>query len=394
MSKFTTVEEARKAAVDAATEIKSLAAADEPDTARIVELREAAKAAAEYVGADKLIASLDETADKGIDYTAVAAAFAAAGTGEVAAKSFGEVAAEGLTAHKSGSTTVEVSTKDVHAGGSSAGAFLFPGRGRGDEAGVRTPKRVLDLVPAYGVQSPSIEAVIEKTFTNAAAPKADYNAGFVEAPKSNLTYSKLVVSAKTVAHWFAVGKNLLSDEPALAGRINSRGLDGLATVVDTQLVAGDGTGENLTGILNTAGVQTLAFTTGDTRTATVRKAITLTEDTDQPADAVLLNPADWEAIELGLDGDTHAHTQGRASRTLWGLPVVTSSIVPAGKAIIGAFAAASERIVREDASVTVADQHANFAVAGAVAMIFELRTGFYLIRPSSFVVANIVAPTV
>jgi hypothetical protein len=75
---------------------------------------------------------------------------------------------------------------------------------------------------------------------------------------------------------------------------------GYAEQLDFQIVSGDGTGENFTGILNTAGTLTQAWDT-DIFT-TMRKVLALLETTGYAATAWAFHANDLAAIELTKDG--------------------------------------------------------------------------------------------
>jgi HK97 family phage major capsid protein len=156
------------------------------------------------------------------------------------------------------------------------------------------------------------------------------------------------------------------------------------------MLNGDGTGENLRGILQTPGIQTQAYS------ATVAGLDPLLETTfmartkvrtvgrSQP-NAYMFNPADWEKIHLArLAKNPNNEAQAGAFMTLHGLPVVESEAVAAGVGLVGDWRRA---VVwdREQASVTISDSHADFFIRNMVAVLAEERLAFGVTRPSAFV---------
>ncbi len=72
---------------------------------------------------------------------------------------------------------------------------------------------------------------------------------------------------RTIAHWEAAHRNVLADEPQLRSIVDNELLYGLRLTEDNQILSGAGTGEDLTGILNTTGIQTYAWSAGSTTPA-------------------------------------------------------------------------------------------------------------------------------
>lgn len=56
-------------------------------------------------------------------------------------------------------------------------------------------------------------------------------------------------SAKVIAHWMKVSRQALSDASQLRSHIDNRLLWGLKLVEEQQILYGDGTGQNLHGII-------------------------------------------------------------------------------------------------------------------------------------------------
>ena len=110
---------------------------------------------------------------------------------------------------------------------------------------------VLDLIPRLQTDSDMIEYVREDTFTNNAAMTAEATATTGTTgtkPESVLAFSSQTSPVRTLAHWIPVTNKTLSDAPQIRGIINSRLLLGLTLALETQILNGDGTGENFLGI--------------------------------------------------------------------------------------------------------------------------------------------------
>ena len=73
-----------------------------------------------------------------------------------------------------------------------------------------------------------------------------------------LNFATLTALVRTIAHWVPATNRMLADAPQVRGYINTRLLGGLDQKLEDQIINGDGTGENLLGILATPGIQTTA----------------------------------------------------------------------------------------------------------------------------------------
>lgn len=209
-------------------------------------------------------------------------------------------------------------------------------------------------------------------------------------PESGMTFQRDQTTVKTIAHWLPATKRSLSDAAQVRTLVDAFLLYGLEEELERQIMAGDGTGEELTGIDATSGVQTQDGPEADVEKVfdVLRKARTKVQigGRSNPT-AYVLNPIDWEAIELSRDGTDRYYGAGPFAMTpsgLWGLPVVQSEAVPVGT---GYCADWTKAVLwdREQAAIQATDSHSDFFVRNLVAILAELRCGFAVLRPSAFV---------
>ena len=307
--------------------------------------------------------------------------------------------------------TDPVSVKGLFVGGSdtSAGAFVVPEQTGIVETLGRKELKIRDLVSVRRTGSDVVEYVAQTSHTNAAAvvpeatssaaPTAPGTAGALVLnpnggykPEGSWAYERRTANVKTIAEWVPATKRALADVAALEGLINDELRVDIAEAEEGQILAGNGTGENFTGILNWSGVQTQAFAT-DLFTS-IRKGITKARTVGRVnPTGIVVNPLDAETIDLTKDADGRYYYGGPFSigqRTLWGLPVVESETQPAGEALLGDFAKA---VIwdREQTTVTMTDSHADFFIRNMVAILAEERLAFAVTRPTAFVKVDIAA---
>ena len=291
----------------------------------------------------------------------------------------------------------------------SGGAFVVTERTNILEMLGRRPLALRDVISVRRTGSDTVEFVRQTAHSNAAAPVAeatssagpaapagtaggalvnDANGGY--KPEGSWAFEVVSASVKTIAEWVSVTKRALADVAQLEGVINDELTADLAEKEEDQIVNGDGTGQNLPGVLNTSGIQTLgATTTNDaTRFASVRTALTKLRTIGRVApNAILANPAQTEWIDTAKDSQNRFYGNGPfglAPRTLWGIPVVESEAIPAGTLVPGDW---SKAVLwdREQAAISATDSHADFFIRNLVAVLGEERVAFGVTRPKAFI---------
>jgi HK97 family phage major capsid protein len=275
-------------------------------------------------------------------------------------------------------------------------------------------RRVRDLFPARTTTAAVIEYFRQigfttpgTTATNAAAPVAERSGGaFGLKPQSSMVFEGHQAPVRTLAHWEAAHRNVLADEPQLRSIIDNELLYGLRLQEDYQILQGDGTGENLLGVLNTPGVQTYAWSDGptdvpvaDTKADAIRRAATLSFLAYYEPSGVVLHPNDWEDIELTKNTQgTYLFSvsmQVGGEARIWRMPVIDTPAMPEGTALVGAFGTGAQLYDREQASIRISEQHADFFVRNAIVVLAEERLALAVKRPESFVAVDFdTAPTI
>ncbi|MFI0914313.1 phage major capsid protein [Streptomyces abikoensis] len=302
--------------------------------------------------------------------------------------------------HRVQSRPVGYKTLITGASDTSAGALVMDDR-RGLMVGADAFQRPLvlrDVVTAGTTTSDSIEYVRMTGATNAAAPVAEATATSGSSgtkPESAMTWAKVTTPVRTIAHWLPLTKRALSDAAQVRTIIDSYLRYGLEEELEDQMIAGDGTGENFTGLANTSGVQAPTFTT-ETNLTRLRRGKTLVRTVGRSvANAYVMHPNDVEGLDLLTDNEARYYFGGPAgtiggNTPLWNLPIVESEAVPSGTAYIGDWRKA---ILwdREQASVTMTDSHSDFFIRNMVAILAEMRAAFGIIQPNAFVKISLAA---
>lgn len=224
-----------------------------------------------------------------------------------------------------------------------------------------------------------------------AASVGDYADGaFGLKPKSNLVFESAQAPVRTIAHWEAAHRNVLDDVPQLQAVINNELLYGLALEEDRQILSGSGLNDELLGILNTTGIQTYTQVSTEQKSDALRRAATKAIIANYAPTGYVIHPYDWEDVELQKgtgDGQYMLVTNiaiGAAAQ-VWRQPVVETPAMPEGTFLTGAFGLGAQIYDRQQANVRIAEQHSDFFVRNAVAVLAEERIALATKRPESFV---------
>lgn len=261
----------------------------------------------------------------------------------------------------------------------------------------RRTARVRDLFAVQKTNASVIEFFRQTGFVNNASPVAERNAGnsdFAAKPHSTISFVGESTNIRTIAHWEAAHRNALADEPQLRGIIDTELLYGLALVEDAQILSGTGTSEDLPGVLNDPDIQDYSWSEGpasahENKADALRRAATLVTLAYYEPTGVVVHDSDWEDMELLKDDNGQyllavSIALGGEPR-VWRMPVVSTPAMPVGTALVGAFGLAAQLYDREDATIRVAEQHADFFIKNAVVILAEERLGLAMKRPEAFV---------
>lgn len=242
---------------------------------------------------------------------------------------------------------------------------------------------VRDLLSQGQMDGNTLEYVKETGFVNNAAPVAEGAA----KPSSDMKLDLVTTSAKVIAHWMKASKQVLSDVSQLRSIIDQRLLYGLAYVEEAQLLNGDGTGQNLNGIIPQATAYTAPITlTSPTSIDMIRLMMLQAALAEYPATGIVLHPSDWAWIETLKDTTGRyiiGNPQGTINPTLWGLPVVATQAMTVDKVLVGAFKLGAQVFDRWDARVETGFVNDDFT-KNLVTILAEERLALAVYRPEAF----------
>lgn len=353
VDEFKAAESAKKSADDAASLIKSLdntTTTKEPDTMSDVQPK-----------------TLGEFAEKNLDLTAMrAGATKSAGTG------FGfKTYTDAQTSQQMLQTSQNV---------------------------VDTAIRDLEVRSLFGAESISGNAlkffILGAREDNSAPAPGTVSEGGAK-PQFHIVESSATVTLQKIAGWFYETDELLEDNAFLKSALDARGLYELDARVEAYL---------LSTLLGTSSIGTATYTHGGKVTPDdVFKAImTIKSASGLNADAIIMNPADYQAVRLLKDGTSGTIGQyygggafygpygnGNVSQQpgLWGLNTIVTSNITSGTILVGGFKQGASVITKagEGARLEVHTGDHDDAIYNRVTVVVEERLGLAVRRPAAFV---------
>jgi HK97 family phage major capsid protein len=248
-----------------------------------------------------------------------------------------------------------------------------------------------DLLTSIPTTAPSIDWIRENVFTNAAAERAEGTA----KPESSITFTTGTMPVSTVAHWLKITRQLAMDNAALTAYINRRMVYGVNLRVETQLVSGNGIAPNINGLTNAGNFTAHGYTSASltalglsptNRFDLIGKMIGDTALADYPADAIILNTADWWTMRLAKDSTGRYLLGDPVSMTppsLFGRPVVASNAMTADNVWVGSLAQAATLHNREGVVVELSDSDENNFQLNLVTIRAERRLALTVEKPAA-----------
>ncbi|GIU78811.1 MAG: nucleoid-structuring protein H-NS [Bryobacteraceae bacterium] len=259
-------------------------------------------------------------------------------------------------------TTAEVGKRTDHIGAYPAGTTA--GRLRA----------AMTTIPAEGgaVQFARIS-------TPQAAARAEGTATSSEDPSTAL----VTLPLQAISVMVAVSRQALEDVPALEAAITGVVSDSLENEIEAQVIAGNGTGANLTGFGSVVPAYTAPA--NEAKLDSIAKAAGLVSGA--LPEFVALNPADLWAIRTQKDSNG-LYVFGAPTypaETLFGLQVIPAPSMPAGKFLVGSLSPVAAALRQKPGVVVeISTEHADFFSKGLAAVRGEVRMALCIFRPAAF----------
>lgn len=242
---------------------------------------------------------------------------------------------------------------------------------------------IADLYSQGQTSSPTIRYIQEDTFTNAAGMVAEEGA----KPEFTWDLSEIDAVVRKIAGITKMSDESIKDFPMLRTYIDERLPFAIRQREELQLISGDGTGQNLLGILNVPGILTQAQGT-DGNIDAIYKAITKirTQGFFEP-DGVVIHPDNWTVIRLykTTQGEyQYGHPAVAGPETIFGKRVVITANMPVNSAVVGAFRIGGTVFYREGLRVEATNTDQDDFIKNRITLRAEQREVPVYWRPKAF----------
>jgi HK97 family phage major capsid protein len=253
----------------------------------------------------------------------------------------------------------------------------------------RQTLKVRDVLSARPTMMSVVDFVKVSTPMSIASPVPEAST----KPENQLGFTSISEKIRLIATWIPATKQVLDDFTELMGFIQSTLPYYINLEEEYQLLAGDDSGENLHGLLPQAqAFNSSLLSSGSGWTyidviATAIRQINAAKEIDPTF--VILNTNDWWTIALTKDGIGRyvlGSPQSLTTPRVFGLDVVSTTSIPQGTFLVGSGSpVAAEIRDRQEMTVEISTEHADYFVRNLVAVRAEKRLALVTKRPASFV---------
>lgn len=257
--------------------------------------------------------------------------------------------------------------------------------GVSDQGFVEDPKAILNIENLFA-HAP----ITENTFLYMPLTVTG-NAGFIAEgsakPESTFSVTAKTGQVKTIATWTKVSEQLFADKSQLINILDNNLTHAVDVAVQNQLISGDGLGENLGGISKAGNYTDYVTGSGDATNTVDRLRNVAFKMRGSNIDnlTILINWTDWSAL-LGLKSTTNEYLINGildpVKQTIYGIPVVLSSAMTAGKFAMGNFKMGGI-VFDKTAMALEIDRTGDDFTKNLITIRAERRLGFAVVQPKA-----------
>lgn len=235
------------------------------------------------------------------------------------------------------------------------------------DPGTRRVLSVRDLLVSFPTLNGAIEMPIKTGATNNAGPQvgnSPLQRENVALGESSYTFTNSFLPILDVGHFARVSTQVFTDAGTLDGFIQGEMAHGVQLATENQLLNGDGSTGQLTGLLAGATAYTPTSPNMVNPIDILRHAILQVQLADFTPEAIILNPGDWYDIDTRKAGSGNDQYSGGAPRSMnstrvWGLPVYVTNSIASGTFLLGDFSRSGGLFVRQGATVEISRHDAS-----------------------------------
>jgi HK97 family phage major capsid protein len=305
-------------------------------------------------------------------------------------EAFENGAIENLAKGNSRSASFEIKA-DMTVGADFTGEVIPADRVPGYKFDPTRPTHIRQLLAQGSTQSDVVRFVKESGYSNGAAATAEG----ATLGQSDFDMTAADANVRKIGTYFRISEEMLLDTPQLTSYLSARAPEKLLEVEDTQILSGNGTAPNISGIITDA----TAFAAGDLADSVdeandfdvIVAALNQLAAANYNADTILLNPSDFHKILLLKDSQNNYlkdQVYNGLQPVFMGVKVVLNTAIPAGDFLIGNFGVGTQLWVRDGVNVEFFREDGTNVRDGFVTVRVSERIALTNYLPNAFVTGD------
>lgn len=272
-----------------------------------------------------------------------------------------------------------------------SGEVIAAGRVDGIKYDPARSVHMRNILPQGTTTSDVVRFVKESAYSDGTATKAE--GATLGQSDFNLTASNAIVTK--IGAYFRVSEEMLADAPAIASYISVRAGEKLMAQEDAQILNGNGSAPNLSGIIT----DSADFVTGSggafyqsveaaNEFDVLVAALNQLALSEYQANYIILNPSDFHKILLLKDTQNNYlkdQVYAGLAPNFMGVPVIVNTAIAAGSFLVGNFSIGSQLWTRDNLSVEFYREDGTNVRDGFVTAVVKERVALTNYLPNAFV---------
>ena len=299
-------------------------------------------------------------------------------------------AVEGIAKGNARSASFELKA-DMTTGADFTGEVIPADRVPGYKFDPTRPVHVRQLLATGSTQSDVVRYVKESGYSNGAAATAEGTT----LTQSDFDMTAADANVRKIGTYFRISEEMLADTPQLTSYLSARAPEKLLEVEDAQILSGDGTGANLSGIITDAADFDVSASGAFYQSVesanefdVIVAALNQLSLLNYSADCIMLNPTDFNKILL-LKDSTNKYLKDQVYNGLQpsfsGVKVIQNTAIAAGSFLIGNFGIGTQLWVRQGVNVEFFREDGTNVRDGFVTVRVSERVALTNYLPNAFV---------
>ena len=305
-------------------------------------------------------------------------------------KSINDGAIENIVKGNSRSASFTVKA-DMTTGADFTGEVIPADRVAGYKFDPTRPVHIRQLIPQGSTSSDVIRFVKESGYSNGSATAAEGST----LAQSDFDFTASDSNVRKIGTYFRISEEMLADTPQLTSYISARAPEKLLNVEDNQVLSGNGTAPNLSGIITDAA--DFDVSSGGAFYQSVEAAnefdvlvasLNQLALSNYQASYILLHPTDFHKILLLKDSQNNYlkdQVYSGLQPNFMGVPVIINNAISAGSFLCGNFNVGTQLWIRDNVNVEFFREDGTNVRDGFVTVRVSERIALTNYLPNAFV---------